>query len=165
MWCWLVVTFWSLAYASKQSDEVLNKAKPFKDFGATWNKAWTILVLGLSEIFCACLHLNQHYQGVRERAKNKRVRNWSLSKAVGKAALVKKQLGQLWWKGQCGWEGRSWWAQQGQAGAVRSCSAPSAQAELRVGGSGMVPESSACCSPLLNFLVGKQQRRQNEMLL
>lgn len=37
-----------------------------------------------------------------ERAKNKWVRNWSLSKAMGKAPLVEKQLGQLWWKGQCG---------------------------------------------------------------
>lgn len=108
MWCWLVVTFWSLAYASKQSDEVLNKAKPFKDFGATWNKAWTILVLGLSEICCACLHLNQHYQSVREP----RIKEWEIGPfpRLWKATLVEKQLGQLWWKGQCGVGCKGCWA-------------------------------------------------------
>lgn len=82
----------------------------------------------------------------------------------------------LWWRsswdscggrGSVGWEWESCWAQQRQAGALRSCSPPSAQAELHVWGSGMVPESLACCSPwpLLNLLVGKWGRRQNEMLL
>lgn len=29
----------------KEKWEVLNESKPFKDFGATWNKSWNILLL------------------------------------------------------------------------------------------------------------------------
>lgn len=32
---------------SEQSGEVMNKAKPFKDFGVTWNKSWSILLIGI----------------------------------------------------------------------------------------------------------------------
>lgn len=32
---------------SEQSGEILNKAKAFKNFSVTWNKSWSILLIGL----------------------------------------------------------------------------------------------------------------------
>lgn len=121
--------------------------------GLFWFLAWARSAVHV----CTSISITK----VWERAKNKRVRNWSLSKAVGKATLVEKQLGQLWWKEHCGLGGHV------LLGSGRSCSPPSVQPELHVWGSGMVPGSSARCSPwpLLNLFVGKQWRRQNEMLL
>lgn len=78
--------------------------------GLFWFLAWARSAVHV----CTSISITKAW----ERAKNKRVRNWSLSRAVGKATLVEKQLGQLWWKGQCGVGG---WVLLGSARAGRCC--------------------------------------------
>lgn len=125
--------------------------------GLFWFLAWARSAVHV----CTSISITK----VWERAKNKRVRSWSLSKAMGKAALMEEQLGQLWWKGSVGWECKSCWAQHR---LVLRGAAPLPVLRLSsMSGLWNGSESSACCSPwpLLSLFAGRQWRRQNEMLL
>lgn len=107
--------------------------------GLFWFLAWARSAVHV----CTSISITK----VWERAKNKRVRSWSLSKAMGEAALVEEQLGQLWWKGQCGVAVQVLLGSAQPGWCSEELLPSSAQAELCVWCSGMALKAQHAAAP------------------